>query len=193
MRPCHLVLGLLMAALSVAAAHADPVSDDIDRAAAAWSAHDAVATLSALQDAAAVLRQARADALKALLPVAPPGWTADPAETTAVSADMLGGGTSAARVYHNGAEQVQVQITTDSPMLQKMAELISSPLATSAGIKTVTIDGQSVSYTETDNSYMALVADKIIVKVDGNKETPEPSLRSFVASIDFDAAKQLAK
>jgi hypothetical protein len=39
---------------------------------------------------------------------------------------------------------------------------------------------------------MTLVADKIMVKVDGSRDTPEPTLRGFVASIDFAAMEKLA-
>lgn len=192
MRLRHLVLGLVASVAVTFAARADDVSDQIDKAAAAWRAHDSQAAITALEAASSLLHQARADALKALLPLAPPGWTADPAETSAVTAAMLGGGTSATGTYHNGQQRVQVQITTDSPMLMGMAALLSSPMAAASGIKTVTIGGRPMSYTANDNSYMTLVADKIIVKVDGSKDTPDPALRSFVASIDFGAMEKLA-
>ena len=192
MRLRHITLVLLACVAGAPAARADDVSDQIDKAGAAWRAHDSQGAITALEAAANLLRQARADALKTLLPLPPPGWTADPPETSAVSAAMLGGGTSASRAYQNGAQRVQVQITTDSPMLQGMAALISSPLAAASGVKTVMIGGRAVSYTESDNGYMTLVANKIIVKVDGSKNTPEPTLRSFVASIDFDAVEKMA-
>jgi hypothetical protein len=185
-------LVLLAVVAGVPAARADDVSDQIDKAAAAWRAHDGQGAIAALDAAANLLRQARADELRTLLPLPPPGWTADPVETSAVSAAMLGGGTSASRTYHDGAQHVEVQITTDSPMLQGMAALIGSPLAAASGVKTVMIGGRPVSYTESDNGYMALIGGKIIVKVDGSKDTPEPTLRSFVASIDFDAMEKLA-
>jgi len=193
MRLSRTVLVLLTGWACVPPARADQVADDIAKAAAAWQAHDSQGTLAALTAAAGVLRQARADALETLLPVPLPGWTADPAKTSAVSAEMLGGGTSASRTYHDGTQQVDVQITTDSPMLQNMAALLSSPYAQAAGAKTVTIGGHPVSYTENDNSFMALIADKIIVHVSGNKDTPEATLRTFVAAIGFDAAKKLAQ
>ncbi|HVC60374.1 MAG TPA: hypothetical protein VND19_08460 [Acetobacteraceae bacterium] len=193
MRLRHVVLVLLAVLAGGVAARADDVSDQIDKASAAWRAHDGQGALAALDAAANLLRQARADALRMLLPLPPPGWTADPAQTSAVSAEMLGGGTSASRVYHSGAQRVQVQITTDSPMLQGMAALISSPLANASGVKTVTIGGRPVSYTESDNGYMTLVGGKIIVKVDGSKDTPEPTLRGFVAAIDFGAMDKLAR
>jgi hypothetical protein len=192
MRLRHAVLVVLASVAGVPAARADDVSDQIDKAAAAWRAHDANAAITALDAAASLLRQARADSLKALLPLPPPGWSADPAETSAVSAAMLGGGITASRSYHNGAQSMQVQITSDSPMLQGMAALIGSPLASASGVRTVMIGGRQMSYTENDNGYMALIANKIVVKVDGSKDTPEPTLRSFVASIDFDSLEKFA-
>jgi hypothetical protein len=192
MRLRHAVLVLLAVAAGASVARADGVSDQIDKAAAAWRAHDSGGALAALDTAENLLRQARADALKTLLPLPPPGWTADPAETSAVGAQMLGGGTSASRAYHNGAQRVQVEITTDSPMLQGMAALISNPLATAPGIKNETIAGRPVSYTPGDNSYMTLVGGKVIVKVDGSKDTPEPVVRGFVTAIDFGAMEKLA-
>jgi hypothetical protein len=174
------------------AARADNVSDDIAKAGAAWQAHNASGTLAALNAATSAVHQIRAKALEAALPLPLPGWTADPVQTSALGADMLGGATGVSRTYHNGSQRVEVQITTDSPMLQNMAALLSSPYAQAAGAKTVTIDGHSVTYTATDNSYMTLVADKVIVKVAGNEDTPEPVLRTFVAAVDFDDAAKLA-
>src|ERR1700733_270889 len=139
MRLRHAVLVLLAGVIGASAARADDISDQIDKAGAAWRAHDSQAAITALEAAANLLRQARADMLKTLLPLPPPGWTADTAETSSVSAAMLGGGTSASRIYHNGAQRVQVQITTDSPMLQGMAALIGGPLASASGVKTVMI------------------------------------------------------
>ena len=50
-----------------------------------------------------------------------------------------------------------------------------------------------MSYTENEDSFMALIADKIIVHVSGNKDTPEATLCTFVAAIDFAAATKLAQ
>jgi hypothetical protein len=188
-----MLAGLVLPGLTwMRAAQADEVSDQIEKARGAWANHDAQQAIAALDEAGNLLRQMRADSLKKALPVPPPGWTADPAETSSVSAAMLGGGTTASRVYRQGDQQVEIDIMTDSPMLQGMAALINSPLAASAGIKAVTVGGRTVSYTQSDNGYMTLVGDKIIVKVEGNKQTPEPTVRSFVAAIDFDAVENLA-
>jgi hypothetical protein len=88
---------------------------------------------------------------------------------------------------------VEVQITTDSPMLQGMAALVNGPLAASAGIKTVVVSGRPMAYTTSDNGFMTLVGEKVIVKVDGNKQTPEATLRTFLAAMDYAAMEKLAR
>ena len=122
----------------------------------------------------------------------PPGWTADEAEGTAVGVALLGGGTTASRAYHNGSQRVDVQIMADSPMLQGLAALLGSPFAAIGGMKTVVVNGRRMSYSAGDNSYTTMVADKIIVKVDGGKDTPDPTLKSFIGAIDFAAIEKLA-
>jgi hypothetical protein len=184
---------LLLTVACVAGAHADDVTDQIDEALKAYQSHDTQTAIAALDAAASLLRQSRAESLKKLLPAAPPGWTADDAEATAVGAAMLGGGTTASRTYHNGGQRVEVQVIADSPMLQGMAALLGSPFAAVGGIKTVVVAGRRMSYSADGNSYMTVVADKIIVKLDGNKDTPDPTLKSFIGAIDFAAIEKQAR
>jgi hypothetical protein len=104
---------------------------------------------------------------------------------------MLGGGITASRTYHNGIQQVEVQIVTDSPMLQGLAALVGGPLGAIGGLKTAVIGGRRFSYIENDRSYVTLVGDKVIVKITGNTETPDPTLKSFIGLIDFPAVERL--
>jgi hypothetical protein len=60
-------------------------------------------------------------------------------------------------------------------------------------MKTVVVGGRRMSYTDNDNSYMTLVADKVIVKIEGNKDTPEPTLKSFIGAIDFAGIEKLVR
>jgi hypothetical protein len=192
MRLRHGIAAVLLVVATVPAARADDVTDQINEALKAYQNHDTQTAIAALDAASNLLRQSRAEGLKKLLPPVPPGWTADAAESTAVGAAMLGGGTTASRTYHNGSQRVEVQIMADSPMLQGMAALLNSPLAAMGGMKTVVIGGRRMSYTENDNSYTTLVADKVIVKVDGSKDTPDPTLKSFIGAIDFAAIEKLS-
>jgi len=172
--------------------HADDVTDQINQALAAYQKHDIPSAVAALDAASNLLRQARADALKVMLPPTPPGWSADPIDTTAAAAAMLVVGTTVSRTYHKGDQQVEVQIITDSPVLQGMAAMINTPLGAVAGMKTVVIGGRPMSYISNDNSFMALVAGKTIVKVTGNQGTSESTLKGFIAAVDFAALEKLA-
>jgi hypothetical protein len=192
MRLRHGIAALLLIVATASGARADDVMDQINEALKAYQKHDTQTAIAALDAASSLLRQARAEGLKKLLPAVPSGWTADDAESSAIGAAMLGGGTTASRIYHNGSQRVEVQIMADSPMLQGMAALLNSPLAAMGGMKTVVVAGRRMSYIESDNSYTTLVADKVIVKVDGSKETPDPTLKSFIGAIDFAAIEKLS-
>src|SRR5690348_17909781 len=108
----------MLAVASPSVALADDVTDQINEALKAYQNHDTQGAIAALDAAENLVREARADALKNLLPPVPAGWSADNAESTAVGVAMMGGGTTASRVYHLEAQQVEVQIMGDSPMLQ---------------------------------------------------------------------------
>ncbi|HME24458.1 MAG TPA: hypothetical protein VKI44_24520 [Acetobacteraceae bacterium] len=192
MRLCCRIAVLLFGIVTVSGARADDVTDQINEALKAYQNHDTQTAIAALDAASNLMRQSRADGLKKLLPPPPPGWTADAAESTAVSVAMLGGGVTASRVYHNSVQRVEVQLVADSPMLQTVAALIASPLGAIGGMKTVVIGGRRMSYTENDHSYMTLVADKVIVRVEGNADTPDVTLKSFIGVIDFGAIEKQA-
>jgi hypothetical protein len=192
MRLCCRIAAVLFYVATLSGARADDVTDQINEALKAYQNHDTQTAIAALDAASNLLRQSRADGLKKLLPPPPPGWTADAAESTSVSVAMLGGGITASRAYHNGIQRVDVQLVADSPMLQSLAALISSPLGTIGGMRTVVIAGRRMSYTENDHTYMTLVADKVIVKVDGNADTPDATLKSFIGVIDFSAIEKHA-
>src|SRR5690348_7767903 len=113
MRLHHWAAACVLIAAGVPVARADDVADQINEALKAYQNHDAQTAIAALDAAANLLRQVRADALKKLLPPPLSGWTADDAEGSAVGAAMLGGGTTASRKYHNGDQQVEVEILAD--------------------------------------------------------------------------------
>jgi hypothetical protein len=193
MRFCHGIAGLLLGVATATGAAADDVTDQINEALKAYQNHDMQAALAALDAATNLMRQVRAESLKTLLPPVPPGWTADDPESSAIGVALLGGGTTANRVYHNGSQRVEVQIMADSPMLQGLAAVLSSPLAAVGAMKTVVVGGRRMSYAADENSFMALVAEKVIVKIEGGKDTPEPTLKSFIGAIDFAAIEKLAR
>jgi hypothetical protein len=171
---------------------ADDISDQINQALAAYQKHDLNAALSALDVATSLIRQARADAWKTFLPPVPPGWQADDAQATAAGPVLFGGGSGASRQYRKGEWRVEVTILTDSPILQGVGAMLSS-VASASGGRVLVVNGRRMVYVKDDNSFTALIADKVMVKVAGSVATPEDQLRLFIAAIDFAGIDKLAR
>jgi len=188
-----MLAAVLLIAAWVPGARADDVMDQINEAIAAYQKHDLQTAVTALDAAADLLRQGRADQLKALLPAAPPGWTAKEVEPTAVGLAALGGGLSAGRTYTKDDQQVEVQITMDSPVMRGLASMLASPIATVGGMKTVVLGGRRFSYIPDETMYMALIGDRVVVKVSGDKGVPDDTLKLFLAGIDFPAVETLGR
>ena len=68
MRLCRGCAALLVIVLCLAGARADDVTDQINEALKAYRSHDTQTAIAALDAAANLLRQSRADGLKKLLP-----------------------------------------------------------------------------------------------------------------------------
>jgi len=81
-----------------------------------------------LERARRLVRRKEIERLLAVLPEAPEGW--DPGEPTHLDVDRVffGGGLSVERSYHKGESEVRVSIITDSPVVQGLNMLLSSPM-----------------------------------------------------------------
>lgn len=161
-------------------ATADDVIDQVSEGLNAYANKDYSTAIAALEAATALLRQARSEIWKAYLPAAPPGWTAEETET---GAGTLGMGSSASRRYVRDGEHVEISLMTDSPIMQGLAALIANPMIASAAGKTVVVGGRRVNYIRSDNSYMTMVADRVLVRVQGSDGVTEDILRQFFGLI----------
>lgn len=159
MRRCLPPLAVLAAIGVAAPARADQIIDQIRQAEAAYAQSDFGAALTALDGAAALIRQRKA-----------------------VGAALLGGGSSAERRYRGPVGTVEVSLIADSPMLQSVAALLGVGLLVS-GSDLLVIDGQRVSYDANDDTLQAIVADKVLVKVQGSPGVPKATLEEFFRRI----------
>ncbi len=173
-------------------AWADDVTDQINEAVSAYARKDVPTAIAALEAAVNLLHQKRADAYGGLLPAAPSGWTADEVETVAAGLAMVGGGAGASRKYHKGGDTVTVSIMADSPLLQVMTTFASSGFAAAAGARTQIVNGKRTIYMKDDGSFTAIVADRVLVRVEG-KGLPEDTLKQFLTAVDFAAVEKAAK
>jgi hypothetical protein len=175
---------------SAALLHADPVTDSIEEAKTAYEEKDYAAAVQALETAAQLVRQQRAEGLAQYLPTAPAGWTAEDEDTSSAGGAMMGGMVSAGRDYNKGDSHVKVQFITDSPMMQAMLMMFNMPgMAGSDGGKLERIKKQKaiVKYDKGDKSgsINIVVGGALLLQIEGNDVT-DVELRSFAEAIDYD-------
>ncbi len=194
MRIATIVLSaLLLAAFSLPAA-ADEILDQIKHAIQLYQDGDFAGAAGELEFAAAQIRQLRAGEISGALPKPLPGWTAKDAETAAMGAAFLGGGTSASRRYEKGDAEIEVQIVTDSPMLQAISMMLNNPtLLSSSGQKLIRVKGNKAAL-EWDGSHGSInvvVGGNVLVTVEGRQCTQE-ELTAYAEAVDFDLLKQIS-
>ena len=163
-------------------AWADQVTDQLQQAEAAYGQKNFAAALTALATAVTLIRQIKAETWKAVLPDPPPGWTADDAKVITVGPALLGGGSSTERRYRHPGGTVDISLIADSPVLQSVAMLLGAGMLVS-GSELLIIEGQRVSYDANENSLQAIVADKVLVKVQGSKGVDKQTLQDFFQAI----------
>jgi len=186
---------LLASALLISASTsaADEIIDQINQAIDLYKAGDFVGAAGELEFAAAQIRQQRAGEISAALPAPLAGWTAQDPETAAMGASMFGGGTSASRRYETEEASVDVQILTDSPLMQSMAMLINNPMLMSgSGQKLIRVHGNKAALEWEDDrgSINVLVGGAVMVQVDGSNCTKD-DLVAYAEAVDYGLIKKL--
>jgi len=188
-------LTLLLA--SSAAALADDVTDQIDEAVKAYQKEDYNTAVTALDSASTLIRQKKGELVSKLLPEPLSGWEAGDTKSSAAAAGMFGGGISAERRYtrktEDKSEAITISITTDSPLMQSMGMMFSNPMFMGQDNKLSVINGEKAIVNERENSLTSMVANKVLVKVDGDKNVEAEVLKEYFNSIDFKAIKDYAQ
>jgi hypothetical protein len=189
-----LVLPLLAGVLSLAApaVHADDVTEQIQEALKAYERKDFATAAAALDTAAGLVREKKAESWKTVLPEPLPGWTGEEPDITTYGTMLLGGATNVSRVYRRGIDRVTVSLTADSPVLQGLGAFLASGIVANADLKVSVIDGRRVMFTRSDNSYQTMVAGKVLVKVEGDRDVEEATLRAYLRAVKFGEVEKLA-
>jgi hypothetical protein len=173
-------------------ASADQVTDQLQRAETAYGQKNFAAALTALTTAQTLIRQVKAETWKAVLPDPPPGWTAEDPKVITVGPALLGGGSSTERRYRRPGGTVDISLIADSPMLQSAAMLLGAGMLVS-GSELLIIEGQRASYDANENSLQAIVADKVLVKVQGSKGVDKQTLQDFFRAIKLSDIEKAAQ
>lgn len=172
---------------------ADDVTDQIDEAVKAYEKEDFNTAITALDAASTLIRQKKAESVTKLLPDPLEGWQAEDASSNVAGAGMFGGGISANRHYTSDKRDIVISITSDSPMLQAMSMMFSNPMFMGQENKLVVIDGRKAIINSADNTLTAMVANKVLVKIDGSGESGPDDLKEWFKVIDFKAIEAYAQ
>jgi hypothetical protein len=188
-RAARLALAAVLAVGPAWRAAADQVTDALQQAQSAYSQKNLSAALTALGTAAALVRQMKAETWRAMLPDPPPGWTAEPAKVMTVGPVVFGGATSTERHYQRPGASVDVSLVADSPALQSLAGLLGAGMLLGSA-ELLVIDGQRAAYNADDNTLQAIIADKVLVKVQGSTGVAKSTLEDFFKAVKLaDIAK----
>jgi hypothetical protein len=168
----------IVALLCCASAYADDVTDSINEALEYYNAGKYSDAVGSLNYAAQIIGQKKGGQLEAFLPAPLEGWTAEAADSQAAGAAVFGAGVSASRNYTKEDASVNIQIVTDSVLLQGMMVMFTNPvLAASDGGKLEKISGQKaiVKYSEAEKKggINIMVANRYLVTIEGSNVTKD--------------------
>ena len=182
MHGLRILLSAGFLAASLPAFGADDILDAIDAARKSYQAGDMANAKQSIDTASQLIAQKNAEAFSALLPAPLSGWKAEKAQATAVGAAMFGGASAASRTYTNAkGDTVEVSITGDSAMIMQFGPMLNNPALAGAMGKLVRVGDQRAIQTS-DGDIMMLVANKILVHVQGSAEAP--AKLSYAQAVD---------
>jgi len=185
-------------ALSLATpAGADEISDQLDTARTQYDSGELRQAIQTLQYAVASIQEKINIDLVKLLPEPLAGWRADePQAQSAGIAAMIAGANLSRRYFRDDGAEVEVGITADSRLMPMITMMLSNPLMmqTSPSTKIYTYGGQRGMIEHEKDSdrweISLLVANKILVKVNGSGLKDKTDAEAYLKAIDLDAVRQ---
>jgi len=194
-------LRLLLAAVLVTVpllAGADEVTDQIDLGARDYQSGQLHEAIDQLQGAIGLIQHQLDARYAKLLPKPGEGWTADPPQTHSTGTATAGAGTRISRRYHeqSGKGSVEIQLAVDPPSLSKISAMLADPAAMSAqpDIKPYVLGGErglSKHAAQSGDWEIELVlADRILVRVQGRNLSSGEPVQSYIEALDLDAIQR---
>jgi len=172
---------------------ADEVTDTLEESIKAYKDGDYVQVKEDLTYVLELLKQKKGEMLKAFLPDALEGWSAEVATLETAGSGMLGGGTSVSRIYKKDKSKIKVSIVTDSPLMQSIGMMMSNPMFASGGkLKRINREKAIIEYDEKEESgELRMVFEKrYLITVEGDKITEE-DLINYAKALDFKKLKEI--
>jgi hypothetical protein len=186
--------------LTPLSASADQISDQIQRALKLYQQGKLTQAMDELQFALAEMRRKKASALPAVFPPPPAGWKAKKAKFVSGGVGIMAAGSQASREYYQdgGRGRAHMELTTDSPMLQGLAMMMSNPmlLQASGQGRLVRIRGQKALLKPTGNGaeLQWVIDGKVLLLVRvSNTPQAESLAQELAGKLDLAKLRELAK
>jgi len=182
----------------VQGALADEISDTIETAKKLYQEGKYSEASGELQFALGQIQNLQAEQLKKLLPDSLPGWTAKEASASAGTMGLFGAGITASKTYtkEDTRESIEVEILTESPLLQSVMMFLTNPmmLAGQPDTKLVRIKGEKglekFSAQNKQGELSVILDGKTLVTVRGSRITDKEILYKYMEKVDFEAIKK---
>ena len=189
-----LIAAMAMALSFVAPAGADDTTDQLDTARTEYDSGNLREAVQTLQFAVAGIQEKiNLDLLK-LLPEPLDGWQADePQAQSAGMAAMITGTNLTRRYFRDDGAEVEISVMADSPLMPMMSMMLSNPMMmqTNPDMRIYNHDGQRgmIQHEKNSDSWeiSLLVANKILIKVDGRGLKDQEGVESYLQAIDMEA------
>jgi len=167
----------------------DDVLTTIEQAVKQYKAGDLSGAASNVEYAAQLIRQKKSEKMKELLPKPLAGWQGEKASAQAMGTAVFGGGVTVSRKYTRGGSRVDVEIVSDSPVLQSVMMMLNNPMFAGAGGGNLqTIKGQRaiVKYDPSakKGEIDIVVAGRFMITVKG-QNVEEKELVDYAAGVDY--------
>ena len=198
--PMKWFLSFLLILSLAGPAAADEVSGQIEEALKLYRQGRLGEAIAALDFASAQIHQMRADGVVNLFPAAPSGWMAETAQSSVVPTMLMGGGIQVSRMYRpvaGGAQSVQMEIITDSPLLQSFLGTFAQPLFMMGqpNARLTLIDGHRAVETyrpaERKGELTIVVRDRSLLRITGYGVASTTELMPFAKAFDFRKLEKL--
>ena len=170
-------------------AEQDDVLTTIDQAVKQYKGGDFAGAASNLDYAAQLIRQKKSEKMKDLLPEPLSGWQAGEADSQAIGTAVFGGGVTVSRKYTKESSSIDIEIVSDSPVLQSVMMMLNNPMfAGASGGNLKTIKGQRaiIKYNGANRSgdISIVVAGRFMVTING-RQVDQADLAAYAEAINY--------
>jgi hypothetical protein len=195
--PLIAAMSMTLAMSLAAPASADEITDQLDAASAEYESGELRKAAQTLQFAIASIQEKINLELLKLLPEPLEGWRADdPQAQSAGMAAMITGTNLTRRYFRDDGAEVEIGIMADSPLMPMMTMMLSNPMMmqTNPDNRIYNHAGHRgmIEHAKDGDSWKLslLVANKILVKIDGSGVSDQQSVEDYLKAIDLDAVQK---